>query len=84
MIQAGYFQSAQERVPTYDPGIEIDCPICHTPLKDEKISTISLMREDDDRSYFYRLHTQCKNALTEAEAIALDSEIIDAPRGNWN
>jgi hypothetical protein len=73
----GYFSEAHQEEPTYDPGLDVDCPICHQRLS-RPMKTISLMLEHDDRSYFYRVHKACYDALTPDEQSVYDSVIIDA------
>lgn len=73
----GYFDDPAQTEPTYDPGLEIDCPVCHKPLA-TPYKTISLMVPGDDRSYFYRTHRACYANLTLEQETELDSLIIDA------
>lgn len=75
----GYFSGAGETNPTYDPGLHVECPICHNLLSNPLI-TISLMNfanEEDPRSYFYRTHKNCYDSLTEREKSEMDSIILD-------
>jgi hypothetical protein len=84
----GYFDSPDQTVPVYDPGLDVPCPVCmwpvggHTP--DHPIMTISVMVESDDRfprdarSYFYRIHKSCYEAISEEQRSMLDSVIVDA------
>jgi len=54
----GYYESADDEKPTHDPGIETICLICAKKLY-LPVKTISLMRDGDSRSYFYRTHKSC-------------------------
>lgn len=75
----GYFDDPTQLKPTYDPELEVDCPICNQPLNypTRQVKTISLMAEGDSRSYFYRTHKTCYENLSPQEVTNLDSIIID-------
>lgn len=77
----GYFDSPEQTTPAYDPGVEIDCPLCSKPLDLSNMVTISLMRQDriDNRSYFYRLHKTCREWATDDEILDIESMVIDQP-----
>lgn len=81
----GYFSTASQDDPEYDPGFDVHCPICGRRLS-FPVNTISLMAENDSRSYFYRVHQGCYARLTDEQITALDSQIIDAiaAAGNVN
>ncbi len=84
----GYFTSPNQTEPEYDPGLEVDCPICHKQLSRPMV-TPSLMLQNDQgqaggRSYFYRVHKACYEALTPEQETALDSVIIDAIAASKN
>jgi hypothetical protein len=73
----GYFDD-NFRSPTYDPGMDVDCPLCGKKLTDDCRSP-SFMVPEDGRSYFYRTHRECKN-LPDFEALTSEIEgaIVDA------
>ncbi len=75
----GWYNAADTTSPEYDPPHDAACPCCGAPLKSDDVRTISLMwaNRRDGRSYFYRAHRTCHEALTEAEQNALDGEIFD-------
>lgn len=74
----GYFDDPASDKPTYDPGLDVPCPMCGKMLI-SPVVTVSLMLYDaDDRSYFYRMHKDCHDALTEQQRTDLDSLLIDA------
>lgn len=76
----GYYDSPTQTEPVYDPGLNVDCPACGQPLN-LPVTTISLAlydRQNGDRSYFYRAHKQCYDALDERQRGALDGLLIDA------
>lgn len=76
----GYYDSADQDQPAFDPGLNGDCPSCGKPLE-PPLKTISLMlydREHGDRSYFYRTHKDCYDKLDERQQGALDGLLIDA------
>ena len=74
----GYFDKPELFEPTYDPGMDAPCLICHYKLSIFPVRTISLMLENDSRSYFYRVHIVCHDSLTEQQQSDLDGLIIDA------
>lgn len=92
----GYFNRPDDGIPAYDPGFEVPCPICNSPVgrhtAENAIKTISVMVEGDGvsardiRSYFYRVHAGCYNGLDEEQQAMLDWQIVDArtmaTRGN--
>lgn len=73
----GYFDSPYQVIPAYDPGLGVPCPVCGATLI-APVVTLSVMLEDDSRSYFYRCHRTCYERLTDDQRTALDSAIIDA------
>jgi hypothetical protein len=72
----GYFESPLSDVPDYDPGLDVDCPVCYQRLS-RPIKTISVMADGDRKSYFYRTHKACYESLTPENETELDSFIID-------
>lgn len=86
----GYYTSAEQQQPEYDPGLCAACPICGNTLNAVDVRTISLMVPEQmysegarlfaygDRSYFYRVHRSCHESLTEAERSRVDGLLIDA------
>jgi hypothetical protein len=75
-MKYGYYDKPGDE-PAYDPGLEVECPICWKKLS-RPIKSISLMLMDDDRSYFYRVHKLCYERLSEEEVTKLDSVLVDA------
>lgn len=75
----GYF-STDGPTPEHDPGNTCPCLICYKPWNEETVMTVSLMVPGDNRSYFYRVHKACYEALTEQEKITYDSSLIDRVR----
>lgn len=76
----GFFDDPTQTQPTYDPGTDVDCPVCHKPLDfpATPIRTISLMPfEDRVRSYFYRMHRDCMDRLSPEEQEFYDGTVID-------
>ncbi|CAG0946253.1 hypothetical protein ANRL1_02870 [Anaerolineae bacterium] len=72
----GYFASPLSEAPDYDPGLEVECPVCYCRLS-HPVKTISVMAEGDSKSYFYRTHKSCYDNLTPENETELDSFIID-------
>lgn len=73
----GYFSEPGQQEPTYDPGLNVECPVCYRRLTSPMV-TVSLAIEEDTRSYFYRAHKGCFEDLTEDEQSDLDGLIVDA------
>lgn len=72
----GFFDSAEDEIPTHDPGLETNCPICGNKLE-HPIKTISLMREGDNKSYFYRTHKSCYENMAASEISLIEGSLID-------
>lgn len=88
-MMVGYFDSAEQEEPTFDPGMDVPCPVCHKILRGQPVVTPSLLLWDydstkGDRSYFYRVHKACYQGLSEQAITALDSIIIDAAAAGKN
>lgn len=79
----GYCDSATQKEPTFNPGLEVDCPICSEQLNREDIRTISLMlMHNPNRSYFYRVHKSCHEGLSQQEQDDLDSSFVENSQDN--
>ncbi|MBW4469280.1 MAG: hypothetical protein KME45_03350 [Stenomitos rutilans HA7619-LM2] len=75
----GYFDRPNQDAPTYDPGMAGGkCLLCGNPLA-RPVKTISLMRDGDSRSYFYRAHKACYEGADAATITQYESALIDAP-----
>ena len=72
----GYFNS-NKNTPAYDPRFTVPCLICDKAMMPGTVKTVSLMRPNDNKSYFYRVHKMCEEGLTEDERIMYDSSLID-------
>lgn len=71
----GYFEDASD-TPAFDPGLDIDCPICHTKLS-PLLRAFSFMVPGDSRSYFFRTHQACAELHPEMVA-DVESSLVDA------
>jgi len=76
----GYYSKPEQAVPEYDPGIvDVPCPACGVAdFTLANVRTISLMGLGDNKSYFYRVHRACHDAMTPEQHGALDGLLIDA------
>ena len=75
----GYFDSAEQSEPAYDPGLETLCPCCLSPVGDGSgITTISLLAEEDVRSFFFRAHKGCWQRASDEEKSVIESSLIDS------
>ncbi len=71
----GYFEDFSD-TPKYDPGLDVNCLICMKPLS-LPLKTISVTKIKDLRSYFFRVHKNCWESLSEKEQKNYESSIID-------
>ena len=72
----GWFDDAGN-TPVHDPGMAAKCPACGEVLA-RPVRTISLMPAGVDRSYFFRAHKGCWDALPPEDQSAIESSLIDA------
>lgn len=70
----GYFDDPHSESPDYDPGLDVDCPVCERSIRKGDVKTVSFMAPGDGRSYFYRIHKDCATPEREQE---IESLIID-------
>jgi hypothetical protein len=77
----GFYESADQIAPTYDPGPEALCPLCLRELgyPENKVRTVSLMKvENPNRSFFYRMHLKCAEAATGEQIMHIEGSVIDS------
>lgn len=74
-IPTGYYISSEQTEPEYDPGLDVNCPMCGESLQSAPIRTVSMM-EDRSRSVFYRFHQHCGDALDENGLRYYDSLVL--------
>ena len=74
----GWFDSPMDEKPTHDPTVEKGlCLVCTKPMS-FPLTTISLALQDGaDRSYFFRAHKGCWDALSEKEQSEYECSLID-------
>lgn len=72
----GWFDNNDYEKPAHDPGLDTICMICGKKLS-PMMKTVSLMKEGDTRSYFYRVHKDCYLSLTEEEILEYEGSLID-------
>jgi hypothetical protein len=73
----GFFESPYQTEPSFDPGTAVACPICRQQLEGEPLKTMSLMRENDERSLFFRAHKGCWKAAGAEQREIIEGSIID-------
>ena len=81
MLQfVGWFDSAEQTEPTYEPPFPGPCIVCMKPMSADDVRTYSLMWADRayNKSVFYRMHRTCAESLTPAELGAYDGAVLDA------
>lgn len=72
----GFFAAADQTVPSFDPGLAVSCPVCLQTLR-RPVKTISLMKEGDERSFFFRAHSECWQSASEDEREQIETALID-------
>jgi hypothetical protein len=72
----GYYENPTDEKPAHDPGLNTICVICAKPLS-VPLKTISLMKDKDTKSYFYRCHKECYERLSELDINLIESSLID-------
>ncbi len=80
-LAVGYFDDPAQAEPVFDPGTDVDCPVCVLPLDypAKAIRTVSLMpAKASPRSCFYRAHTGCLESLDDRERGFLDAAAMEA------
>lgn len=74
----GWFDSAEQREPTYDPPHNAPCPYCGSPCSDDDVRTHSLMAaENAKRAFYYRTHITCDEAATDGEKQSIFDAVIE-------
>jgi hypothetical protein len=76
----GYYDRADQKEPTFNPGPDVPCVICYKPLC-APMKTISLLKPGASRSYFYRAHKACYEGLGEDEIGDLEWSMLNPPKG---
>lgn len=76
----GYFDQPNQSIPAYDPGPSAICPGCQLALDYpfKKVNTFSLMVPGDNRSYFYRVHKDCLESMSDEDISLVEETIVSA------
>jgi len=72
----GWFDNPYSIEPSHNPSTETICPICGKTLSDKR-KTISLFKQGTDKSYFYRVDSECYSNMNQKEKDELDWSLID-------
>lgn len=72
----GYFDTASATMAAVDPGLDVRCIVCWEPLRRHPRVTISLMWEHGDRSYFFRAHKPCWDALDPSQQQRYEESVL--------
>lgn len=79
----GYFTEAGQETPAFDPGRGAPCLVCGHAWEPENVRTVCLspLEEGEELrtknlSFFYRVHIECHEGLSEGEHCALESAIL--------
>lgn len=73
----GYYTEASQTKQVYDPMLDADCPICGKPLSRPMVAT-NLLVPGINRSYFYRMHRECRPNATDEQEMDIESALVDA------
>jgi hypothetical protein len=74
----GWFTEPGAAQPDYDPPHDAPCPYCGERLTAHDVRTHSFMGLGSaDRSYFYRTHSSCDDAASEAVKQATFGAVIE-------
>lgn len=73
----GYFNSVEQDVPVFDPGLSVICPFCLLQLE-PPLKTISFMALGSERSYFYRAHKGCYESADQPSINEIESSVVDS------
>lgn len=73
----GFFDSAEQITPAFDPGMAALCPFCLIKLEVPLVTT-SVFLPGDDRSFFYRAHKVCENEATREQIGEIEGSLVDA------
>jgi predicted RNA-binding Zn-ribbon protein involved in translation (DUF1610 family) len=79
----GYYTSADQENPDYDPSLQGPCPVCGELIAGaEDCRTVSIMWAPGEGraccpiALFYRLHRACHDAMGEEAQRALDYTVL--------
>lgn len=85
----GWFDSADQQEPTYDPPHDAPCPYCGKPVTADDVCTVSLMPVDNNlrnaantRFYFYRKHRTCDDLALPAAKQSINRKLFDMIKVN--
>ncbi len=73
----GYFEAPGQTEPAFDPGLDIECPVCEKPVG-KNCRAVCFMVPGDKRSYFYRMHKNCLETCSPELETNITSVIVDA------
>lgn len=80
----GYFETAEQQAPTYDPPHTGPCIVCYRPMANGTRRTISLLEQlpnaPSRRCLFYRGHRECLDRLSQREQNDIDESVMAAWR----
>jgi hypothetical protein len=76
----GWFADTGQ-TPEHDPKEYGLCPVCSRQVgrhsAENPLKTISIMKVEDSRSFFFRTHKLCWESIDQDEQNAIESSIID-------
>jgi hypothetical protein len=72
----GWFDDWKQTIPAHDPGLNGNCLICGKKLS-RPLKTISLLKDGDSKSYFYRCHEACYDNTGSEDVAFIESSLID-------
>lgn len=81
----GYYDEATQTKPAYDPRKQAPCLICGKVWQDDDVRTLSIMAYDKwrrEKSWFYRVHKSCHEAMSDEEKGFFESTMFDFVSGD--
>ncbi len=75
----GWYDNCHQVSPSFDPGLDVDCPFCDKQLEADPVhlKTISVIDSGGDKSYFYRAHRLCYVTASVERVKKIESKIVD-------
>lgn len=81
----GYFDEPGQTKPTFDPGLDVLCPVCLRKLyeslaapRPDTVGSVSVLGEHSSRCYFFRFHKKCWDAASPETQQRIECAVIDA------
>ncbi|MPZ21784.1 MAG: hypothetical protein GEV06_28460 [Luteitalea sp.] len=77
IVHVGYFERPEDTLPTFDPGMDVPCPICGDALSARPRTSISVLPDSGARSLFFRAHRSCWRDASRDVQHDIESQVVD-------